>query len=62
LDKASRIRLTAFLWLVAAALAFAAAVVTYTRNGEIKGTMLAAALFLATMGFGGLRRSRRTGI
>lgn len=54
--------MTAVLWLVAAVLAFAAAVVTYTRNGEIKGTMLAAALFLATMGFGVLRRSRRTGI
>ena len=47
--------MTAFLWLAAAALAFAAAVVTYTRSGEIKVTMLAAALFLATMGFGVLR-------
>ena len=54
--------MTAFLWLAAAALAFAAAVVTYTRSGEIKVTMLAAALFLATMDFGVLRRSRRTDI
>jgi hypothetical protein len=61
LNKASRIRLTAFLWLTAAALAFAAAVVTYTRSGEIRVALLAAAVFLAAMGFGVLRRSRRPG-
>jgi hypothetical protein len=62
LDKKSRIRLAAGLWLTAAALAFAAAVVTYTRRGEIKVELLAAAVFLAAMGFGVLRRSRRAGV
>ena len=61
MDKTARIRLTAILWLAAAALAFAAAVVTYTRSGEIRFTLLAATLFLAAMGFGVLRRSRRAG-
>ena len=50
------------LWLTAAALAFAAAVVTYTRRGEINAALLAAAVFLAAMGFGVLRRSRRAGV
>jgi hypothetical protein len=50
------------LWLAAAALAFAAAVVTYTRTGEIRVTLLAAAIFLAAMGFGVLRRARRAGV
>jgi hypothetical protein len=54
--------MAAFLWLAAAALAFGAAVVTYTRSGEIKAALLAAALFLAAMGFGVLRRSRRAGV
>jgi hypothetical protein len=62
LDKKSRIRLAAGLWLTAAALAFAAAVVIYTRRGEIKVVYLAAAVFLAAMGFGVLRRSRRAGV
>jgi hypothetical protein len=62
LDKAARIRLTALLWLAAAALAFGAAVLTYTRSGEIRVALLAAAIFLAAMGFGVLRRSRRAGV
>jgi len=53
--------LTAALWLAAAALAFAAAVVTYTRSGGIEFALLAATLFLAAMGFGVLRRARRSG-
>jgi hypothetical protein len=48
--------------LTAAALAFAAAVVIYTRRGEIKVVYFAAAVFLAAMGFGVLRRSRRAGV
>src|SRR3546814_641214 len=46
LDKTSRIRLAAGMWLTAAALAFAAAVLTYTRRGEIRVELLAAAVFL----------------
>lgn len=61
MDKTARIRLTGILWLAAAALAFVAAVVTYTESGEIKVVLLAAALFLAAMGFGVLRRNRRAG-
>lgn len=60
--KAFPARLAAFLWLFAAALAFLAAVVAYTRRGEIKVVLLAAAIFLAAMGFGVLRRSRRAGV
>ncbi|HVE66488.1 MAG TPA: hypothetical protein VNC59_07900 [Thermoanaerobaculia bacterium] len=52
-------RAGALLWLVAAALAFIAAVVAYTRTGELKVTLLGATLFFAAMGFGFLRRSRR---
>lgn len=53
--------MTAGLWLAAAALAFAAAVMTYTRSGEVEFPLLAATLFLAAMGFGVLRRARRSG-
>ena len=59
--KATEARVGALLWLAAAALAFIAAVVTYTRTGELKVTLLGATLFLAAMGFGLLRRSRRKG-
>ena len=51
-------RVGALLWLAAAALAFIAAVVTYTRTGELKVTLLGATLFLAAVGFSLLRRSR----
>ena len=57
--SASQSRVAAYLWLAAAALAFIAAVVTYTRTGELRVTLLGATLFLAAMGFGLLRRSRR---
>jgi len=59
--SASQSRVAAFLWLAAAGLAFIAAVVTYTRTGELRVTLLGATLFLAAMGFGLLRRSRRKG-
>lgn len=58
--SASQTRTMGFLWLAAAALAFAAAVVTYTRTGELRIALLAAAIFLAAMGFGVLRRARRS--
>jgi len=58
----SNTRVAALLWFIAAALNFAAAVVIYTSSGEIRVIPLAAALFLAAMGFGVLRRSRRTGV
>jgi predicted membrane-bound mannosyltransferase len=58
--SASQTRTMGILWLAAAALAFGAAVVTYSRSGEIRIALLAAAIFLAAMGFGVLRRARRT--
>ncbi len=48
--------MAAILWFVAAALALTAVVVRYARQGEIY--LLAAALFLVTMGAGALRRPR----
>jgi hypothetical protein len=52
----------AFLWLAAAALAFLAAVISYTKTGEVRAAYLAAAVFLAAMGFGVLRRSKNAGV
>ena len=52
----------AVLWFAAAVLAVAAAVVTYVRGGEIKWTLLVAAVFLAAMGFGAVRRSKSAGV
>lgn len=52
----------AVLWFVAAALALVAAVVTYARGDEIRWPLLAAAVFLAVMGFGAMRRSKSAGV
>jgi hypothetical protein len=52
----------AFLWLAAAALAFLAAVISYTKTGEVRSAYLAAAVFLSAMGFGVLRRSKNAGV
>jgi len=41
-------RLTMILSIVAAVLAFAAAVITFVRSGEIKWTLIAAGLFVLT--------------
>jgi hypothetical protein len=62
LDRAAKIRLMAFLWLAAAALACLAAVISYTKTGEVRAAYLAAAVFLAAMGFGVLRRSKNAGV
>lgn len=57
----SRGPLAGILWFVAAALALAAAAVRYARHGEIWWYLVAAALFLAAMGAGALRRAPRSG-
>lgn len=44
-------RLASLLWFVAAALALGAAVVGYARQGEMRWALLAAAAFLAAMGW-----------
>ena len=61
MDRAAKIRFTALLWLIAAALAFLAAVIAYTKSGEVRAAYLAAAVFLAEMGFGMLRRANKSG-
>lgn len=54
-QKAGR-RRGAILWFVASALSFVAAILTYSGEGRIKWTLLAATFFLAAMGFSTLRR------
>jgi hypothetical protein len=51
-------KLASILYFVAAVLALAGAAVAYSRSGEIKWPLLAAAIFLAAMGVYTLRRSR----
>ena len=43
-------RLTLILSIVAAGLAFAAAVVAFVKDGEIKWTLIAAGFFILTFG------------
>jgi hypothetical protein len=54
-------RLAAALAFIAAALALVAAVVNYTRQAEIKWSLLAATAFLVALGLAALRRSRSGG-
>jgi hypothetical protein len=56
------LRRAATLWFIAAVLAFAAVVVTYIGKREIRWALLAAAVFLAAMGFSYLQRSRSAGV
>lgn len=43
-------KLTMVLSAVAAGLAFTAAIISFTRDGEIKWTLIAAGLFILTFG------------
>lgn len=52
-------KLTLILSLVAAALALAAALIGYTRHGEINIGLIAAGLFLVAFGFGARSRIGR---
>jgi hypothetical protein len=56
------LRRAAMLWFIASALSLAAAVITYSGEGQIKWPLIAAAVFLAAMGFSSLRRSRPGGV
>jgi hypothetical protein len=58
--KPSNLRLAAVLWFVASALALAAAIITYTEDGQIKWSLFAATVFTAALGLSTLRRSRST--
>jgi len=62
LANAASLRREALLWLIASALSLAAAVLTYTGEREVKWLLLAAAVFLAALGFSRLRRSRSAGV
>jgi len=50
------------LWFVAAALATIAAAVGYFRKGEVRWSLLAAAVFLAAMGLGAASARGRRGV
>ena len=60
-DKAGGQKLAAILWFTAAALALAAAIIRYTRGDGVAWAPLAAALFLAAMGWNAWKRARETG-
>ena len=52
-------RLTLILSIVAAALALAAAVIRYTADGEVRWSLIAAAVFILAFGFGAKSRISR---
>lgn len=49
-------RLTLILSIIAAALAIGAAVVRYTRDGEIRWSLIAAGVFILAFGIGARNR------
>jgi hypothetical protein len=59
MTKEGYAKLTLILSLVAAALALSAALVGYTRRGEVNIALIAAALFLVAFGFGAKGRIAR---
>lgn len=54
--RASSARWTLFLAIVAAVLALGAAVVRYFADGEVRWSLIAAAVFLLAFGFGAKSR------
>jgi len=59
MTKEGSAKLTLILSIVAAALAFAAALIEYTSQGEVKIGLIAAGLFLLAFGFGAKSRIGR---
>jgi hypothetical protein len=55
------LRRGAILWFVAAACSLLAGILHWTRNGEMKWALFAAATFMAIMGATTLRRSKKSG-
>ena len=58
MTNASGLGRAALLWFTAAALSLAAALLTYTGEGQVKWPLLAATVFMSAMGFSSLRRAR----
>lgn len=56
MTKEGYAKLTLILCIVAAALAWSAALVDYLRAGEVKISLIAAGLFLLALGFGAKSR------
>jgi hypothetical protein len=60
-SAASNLRRLAVLWFVATALALTAALIGWSKNGEIEWALYAGAVFTAVMGWSALRRSKSIG-
>ena len=60
MTKAEAARLTMILSFVAAALALAAALIEYTRRGEVNIGLVAAGIFLVAFGLGAKGRIARS--
>lgn len=58
MNKTGYANLTLILSIIAALLAFSAALVGYLRQGEVKISLIAAGLFLLAFGFGARSRMR----
>ena len=59
MTKEGSAKLTLILSIIAAALAFTAALIAYTNQGEVKLGLIAAGLFLLAFGFGARSRIPR---
>ncbi len=58
MTKESQAKLTLTLFIIAAVLAFAAALIGYMRSGEVRISLIAAGVFLVVFGFGAKSRMR----
>lgn len=59
MTKESYAKLTLILSIIAAALALTAALIEYTRQGEVNLALIAAGIFLLAFGFGAKSRIAR---
>ena len=59
MTKEGSAKLTLILSIIAAGLAFTAALIEYTNHGEVKLGLIAAGLFLLAFGFGARSRISR---
>jgi hypothetical protein len=60
MSTASNLRRLAVLWFVATGLALTAALIGWSKNGEIEWALFAGAAFTGVMGWSALRRSKAT--
>jgi hypothetical protein len=57
--RAGSANLTLILSIIAAALAFTAAIIRYSADGEVRWSLIAAAAFILAFGVGAKRRGSR---